>query len=641
MKPVALLLAALLAVAAVFVFLDPDSGAPDDGRVDAAEARDAPSRGTDRRSTRADVEPPPLAPIPPADEEAADDADVVDLEAGSPETGLFGQVLTPTGSTLADALVTVYRVEGRSLLDERRIRIAEPAHTDADGVFRVVGLKGGDDYLLTVEHGAFASAEVRGLEVEADRLRQVPDVRLQSGVEITGVVIGPDRRPVEGAVIQAISVGDRRRRVVRQVLTDEGGGYGLAGLAPGAYEVVVSADGLETVRSSALPLLADKARKRFDATLAEAKAIAGVVTTPDGRPLDGAKVTARRLRGTGPSFGSDRTGADGAFDIGGLGDGAYNVVVERNGFIARTEYGVAAPKKKLRITLMPTVGVSGKVRDPDGEAVSSFFVRAWRVTPQGRLSEPMGDPRKVRSNDGSYTLDGFTPGTYKVEAFVPGYAPSLSRKFEVKRLYVHGINVRMAKGATLTGVVTDAAGRALEGATVRLLSHAFRPGPMSEMLYDDSQRLGRCRTDETGRFRFEGLKRGEYQLEVSAKDHRKQYERDIRVAKIETLEVGPLMLTPGGHLKGTVVDRRNVPTNGARVTLSTTEEGVVAEVRADDDGSFEFRHLAPGAYKINAAGSSALATSDDIFTQALKSLKGGLDVTVVEGQTIPVTLYVE
>ena len=640
MKPLALLLGILLLAAAGFVLVFDDGGTePDPSGVETASSVD--KKTDNRRKPRNGAEAPPLAVIPPADAVPQEPVDAVALERGTPETGFVGQVLTPSGSGLADAIVTLWRLEGASALDPSPVRVAEPVHTDNDGSYEILGLKGGDAYLLSAEHGAFAAVSARDLEVEADQVRRVPDIRLQNGVVVVGSVTGPDREPVIGAVVEATDLTSRKRKVVRQVLTDENGGYRLAAMTAGAYEVSVSAEGLETARSPALTLLRDRAEARHDFLLTKGQVLAGFVKTADGRPIPGARVSVIRMRGTGASFGSASSDAKGHFEITGLSAGSYNITATRNGFIEQTKPFVPSDRRNVQFAMMPTVGVTGFVKGPDKKPVSAFFIRAWKVTEQGRLSDAIGDPIKVRSKDGSYTLENLTPGHYKVEAFAPGLAPSLSKRFRLQRLYVHGIVVRMKKGASISGAVVDSSGIPVKGATVRLLSNAFRPGPLASMLYDKSNRLGRQKSDDAGRFLFDGLAGGQYQLEIKQTDRQTVYHRDIQVTGEALVEVGPFTLLEGGHLKGTVVDTRNVAANGARVTLATDADGIVQEARADDRGEFSLRNLPAGSYRISATVSnSTTGTADDIFAQAIKSLSGAVDVAVIEGQTTPITLYV-
>jgi hypothetical protein len=53
-----------------------------------------------------------------------------------------------------------------------------------------------------------------------------------------------------------------------------------------------------------------------------------------------------------------------------------------------------------------------------------------------------------------------------------------------------------------------------------------------------------------------------------------------------------------GSISGRVIDGARSPVPGARASLLTPQQGVVATVQTETDGSFGFRNLAPGRYEL-------------------------------------------
>lgn len=114
-------------------------------------------------------------------------------------------------------------------------------------------------------------------------------------------------------------------------------------------------------------------------------------------------------------------------------------------------------------------------------------------------------------------------------------------------------------------------------------------------------------TGENGRFRFEGLHAGKYNLgaqrggEVQGYDAHGEFSTAIAIGP--GLDPGDLIfrLRPRSTISGKVTDEHNEPVRGAMVKLYSREDGTSAftsptQTSTDDQGIFRFGHLAPGRY---------------------------------------------
>ena len=142
--------------------------------------------------------------------------------------------------------------------------------------------------------------------------------------------------------------------------------------------------------------------------------IRGVVSGPDGKPVENALVLAANSYSTTPGpenepiedFTSPRTAKDGSFRVGGLPPGWLDVMVSADGLapkIERVEVKPGAPP--VEIKLEAGMAYAGRVLDPDDKPVegANVSVSDWRHG--GR--ERSGANRWTKTDaDGRFTLSG-------------------------------------------------------------------------------------------------------------------------------------------------------------------------------------------------------------------------------------------
>ncbi|MCB9913634.1 MAG: carboxypeptidase regulatory-like domain-containing protein [Planctomycetes bacterium] len=185
----------------------------------------------------------------------------------------------------------------------------------------------------------------------------------------------------------------------------------------------------------------------------------------------------------------------------------------------------------------------------------------------------------------------------------------------------------------LTARVLDETGAPLAGVTVIAYGEgqAWAGGESTPIVddYDEALEGSATRTDATGRFRFRGVLREEYWLELQLQGPRFLESPELYfesggygspILEQGLQDLGDLTLQPAGALSGTVVDARGAAVAGARVELEDEWRGALYEdVYSDASGAFSLDHLLPGRYTLRLEASGFLAHA-----------RGGIEVTARE-----------
>ncbi|KAA9156557.1 hypothetical protein FPZ12_027310 [Amycolatopsis acidicola] len=190
-----------------------------------------------------------------------------------------GTVRESTGAALAGATVTLVDTSGRQL---------GKVNTDARGEYSLAVPAAGTYLLITLapRHEACAS------RVTLTAGPEIYDITLVASVALTGTITAD--RPVAGANVSLVA---ETGVVATSTRSDSAGRFTLAGVAPGPYNLAVSAAGyLPAARTVVVP---EGKPGHEDVRLTRAVTLTGYASTQsDGRPVAGARITVRDLHGT-------------------------------------------------------------------------------------------------------------------------------------------------------------------------------------------------------------------------------------------------------------------------------------------------------------------------------------------------------
>ena len=298
--------------------------------------------------------------------------------------------------------------------------------------------------------------------------------------------------------------------------------------------------------------------------VSRAYALAGTTATPEGTVIVGATVRAILTRGgrTYP-LATSQTDAGGRYRLAPLPAGDYWVVATAPGR-ARTLRTLRVPEAASEVALVmePGVAITGvlsELRRGETSPLGGVVVRATR---EG--TTPAEDPGVAARTDaeGRFTLDGVTPGSWRVEVEGSGFET-------LRRVGVaapsEGLALTVRSMATLEGQVVDAHGEPARGATVTLSGSGVWP-PRSFAVLDD------------GRFRVAELPGGVYELRASRDDDLAEPVAPLLLEPGESREQR-MELRAGATLSGLVLDAQTTrPIEGARVVV--TEDALSMAPRA-------------------------------------------------------------
>lgn len=211
---------------------------------------------------------------------------------------------------------------------------------NGDGAFELPSIPPGT-HDIAIRGPDFAETFVRGVEVASGQVKDVGQVKVKRGRNVTGRVVGPNGRGVAGATVvlgkqllgdgkslaSSEMAGFEERMGVRRTTTDGDGRYAMRGI--GDKEVLIAAEHEAQGRSPASQVPAGKDSVTLDLELAGVGSVTGHVRA-GGKPAASAQVIA-----TPPTASRQNvmvaTGDDGLYTIERLTAGPYKVTAMMGG----------------------------------------------------------------------------------------------------------------------------------------------------------------------------------------------------------------------------------------------------------------------------------------------------------------------
>jgi hypothetical protein len=265
---------------------------------------------------------------------------------------------------------------------------------------------------------------------------------------------------------------------------------------------------------------------------------------------------------------------------------------------ATVDFPVRA-SRRLTITLVPSAGaarpelsIAGRVDDPNGSPLDGALVVA-RI--QGG-----DDPARQATTDltGKFSVSGLAPGSYRLTATRPGFAPALQRGVRAGEA---DVVLQMRMGGRLSGSVRNRrTGEPVAPFTVAVRSRGReRRGPLRTLAV----------VDAGGRYEMDDLAPGPAVVVVAAPGHAPSGEMEVIIPDPGAAPAtADFDLTSGGRIKGLVLDARTrQPVPGAEIEVEGEVDfgpsalPVRALAIAGADGLFELGGVPPGPNSLYAS----------------------------------------
>ncbi|WP_169580837.1 MULTISPECIES: carboxypeptidase-like regulatory domain-containing protein [Microbacterium] len=297
--------------------------------------------------------------------------------------------------------------------------------------------------------------------------------------------------------------------------------------------------------------------------------------------------------------------------------------------------------------------IAGTVTDDTGATAEGVEVVVHRYNVDWDYWEWQSST--VTGADGAYALAELPAGEYKVQ-FVPGAAAGLvaewwdgaANEWSATPLTVESgaalvdINPALARGGSVSGVVTDASGAPIENVSVRSYDA------------DSFEMVGWASTDATGAYALTGLPAGEYSVHFEAWstnhitewwDDAPRSDEATRVAVTAGEDTTGISaeLAIGNSVSGVVSDEDGLPVSGVVVEVVSETGEHLGQGWTDDAGAYTAPSIPDGAYRVhfNAQYASANLVSewwDDVALEAdarVLELAGGAELESIDAQLAP------
>lgn len=437
--------------------------------------------------------------------------------------------------------------------------------TDSNGVATVRQVPTGR-YRLAAYADGYAKQHSR-IRVARDAETVTARLALRRGAPVSGIVLSPDGKPIEGATVRYQGASewaqsaDPRRDAAE---SDAEGKFSFDALPAGTFRFEGRSKNYAPGRSEMVTLDGGTEKTGVEVRLEPGATLRGEVVSKTGQPVGTARVRVR-IKSTSMRFGRAReTIADdeGKFEITGLAQTPVEIVaIHESGSSEIIELDLSEPPaaRDMTITLELEGTIEGIVVGTDGEPIEGAQVTAmldWRSREGSRraMRSSMwfrGMPRELSNSGGRFKIGGLEEGEYMVRASrsASGRRGFRGRDAQTARTGDKNVEIVLPKEGRITGKV------------------AFKNGDPPEMFYIRTGGWGRGTPFSTkdGSFELNDLPPRTYSLTVSGPGFDKKAVPDIEVKEGETEDAGTITVHKGRTISGRVVSSTGSPIPDATV----------------------------------------------------------------------------
>ena len=394
-----------------------------------------------------------------------------------------------------------------------------------DGRYEFKHVSPGGKWLTCMAEGYGTVVDNKMAFQDQDELRhQSRDIQMPPELTITGRVVAPDRSPVQGATLDAISYN--HESLSRGQATSDGNGqFTIRGLSDADFSITTRAEGYGLSRTNRVAA----GSQNIEIELLELGGVMGrAVDAETGKPLSDFRVDVRVISansthiGKSMAFADVRNSTTGEFHAKGLNPGNYVAQISAEGYAeSRSEQfrvlqGMTVPDITVQVTRGGKITgrvVNAYTGDPVAGVVIQTKDNAWIDSPFTKLFEGLAarstSKALARTNaEGYYEFELLTPETYQILLEHPDFTTE-----SIKEVFVHEGQVtdlgttKLFTGAKLTGRAYLSDGSPARGAEVALNASD-----------GNAMRNYSVRTNAEGAYSISNISPGTYRLTLSRPD---------------------------------------------------------------------------------------------------------------------------
>lgn len=406
---------------------------------------------------------------------------------------------------------------------------------------------------------------------------------------LTGTVLSREGRPIARARVAA--AWHLEAEVVE-------GRYRIEGMPPGRHRVAAAAPGHPPAMRE-VRIEADVEAKLDFVLVPGGLPVAGRVTTADGQPLAGARVSAYPHGEGGPVFSSidhPRTGPDGRFRIEGVPEGPVTVTAHAP-LRASSSCRTAAGRTDLVLELVAAGEIHGTMVLPSPTPSAPPY-RVRLLDSEGSEEAFLDSDEEPEHCDGlEFRFRGLAPGTWRLDALVRGVGRADLEKIRVEAGRVTRVKLEVSEGQSLAGRVVSAADGTPVSDALVVVAAQERWGPIILMMILDEESAWingafSARTDAEGRYRIVGLKPGTCSMAAVAAGFRPVARRGVKLLAPDA--VPDLRLPAAAGLVVRLVGGDGKPEYDVDVIVNFDQESGSFDGTTDARGECRFDSVPPG-----------------------------------------------
>lgn len=472
-------------------------------------------------------------------------------------------------------------------------------------------------------------------EVTLAEAQEPTIVTTELGGRITGQVLLPIATPNRAPVFEKMrvllvpdvnefSLGDTRVHwlMERRAGVASNGTYEVRAVAPGqTYELGSDSDDFAVFQQSGVE--AEPGHDTIlDISLVKGAVVRGVVRDKEGNPIANARVGVKGTIFWGiPSraYLSERSAEDGTFEFTSVPPRKVALTAEHDGYLdaamVELELENLEERSDVEMILDPGFSITGTVHWPDGAPAKGADVDV-SFDPAALMGAGAFNAMRGAEGDGEadeeggFTVTGLGKGPFEVTVTAaernrkvsPAADDSSEEEPPVWRAHRAGVRpdgepleLVLTPPLVLIGRVENEAAEPIPEFTVDLAA----PGAVMWMPADS--RTGHVTNDE-GRFRFDDLKEGAWEVTVTAEGYGASAPIEVSLPQ-SAEEPLVIVLRPAAAVEGLVVDPTGRPVTGATVTVETDPQKNIARLRgnlrvpethSDELGAFRLDGLSAG-----------------------------------------------